>query len=357
MTLRAMLTPSLCILPLLLSIAGAGAQTAASAPKTGELAVVSWGGSYQDAQRQAYFDPFAKVTGVKVIEGTGPEIARTRAEVESGHPSFDLVSTNQAFNLVGQPLHLWVPIDYRYFDPQDLAAMPQSERQATAVGTIVYSEAMAINTDGFKNGAPAPASWKDFWDTKDFPQRRALPWCDLSQSPLPEAALMADGVPLDNLYPLDIDRAARKLAELKDKVVWVKNNAQASQLLASGEVAMAMSPNGRVQTLIDKGAPLRIIWSQGRYTSDVWYVLKGAANVDNAMRFIAFASRPEQQAKMAELTGNGPTNPRAFALIDAATMKKLPNAPENLAHQVHKDETWWKDNREKWVAACTAALM
>ncbi|WP_157961804.1 ABC transporter substrate-binding protein [Acuticoccus kandeliae] len=338
------------------AIAAAMPARAQDALQTNELAVVSWGGTYQEAQREAFMAPFAEATGIEVIEGTNPEISRTRAEVESGSPSFDIVSTNQAFNLVGIDLGLWVPIDYKYFAPEDLESMPESERQEFGVGTITYSEVMAYNSESFPDNS-GPSSWKEFWDTNAFPGQRVLPWCDLSHSPLPEAALLADGVAPEDLYPIDIERAAKKLAELKDTTFWARNNAQASQMLASGEAVMGMSPNGRLQVLIDQGAPIQIEWNEGRFTSDVWYVLKGAPNVDNAMRFIAFASRPEQQAKMAKLTGNGPTNPAAFDFIDEETLAKLPNAPDNLAKQIKKNETWWKENREAWVAACTAALM
>ena len=33
-----------------------------------DLTVVSWGGAYQDAQRDAYFKPFMQKTGVKMVE-------------------------------------------------------------------------------------------------------------------------------------------------------------------------------------------------------------------------------------------------------------------------------------------------
>src|SRR5262245_34421692 len=66
-----------------------------------EVALVSWGGSYQDAQRKAYFEPFMKATGIRVIDGVGPQIERSRAEVTSGHPSYDIAVTNQTFNLIG----------------------------------------------------------------------------------------------------------------------------------------------------------------------------------------------------------------------------------------------------------------
>ncbi len=223
------------------------------------------------------------------------------------------------------------------------------------VGTIYYAEAIAINEEAFPG--EKPDSWADFWDLEKFPGKRSLPWCDVATYPLPEAALLADGVALEDLYPIDIERAAAKLKELSEDTIWWKKANQPGQLLSTGEVTMAMAPSGRIQKLVDEGAPLAIVWNEGRYTFDVWYVLKGAANADNAMRFIAAASTPEAQARMARALGYGPTNPRALELLDEATLKKLPNHPNNAKSMFLKNEEWWIENRSKWIEACTEALL
>lgn len=334
-----------------------GTAHVASAQSGGEVAIVSWGGNYQEAQRKAFFAPFAKATGIRVIEGVGPQIERTRAEVSSGKPSFDLVVTNQAFNLIGVEQGLWTAIDYAKFDKSLLDAIPAKYRQTYGVGSIVYAEGITFSTRAFPADKPAPAGFKDFWNVAAFPGKRAMPWCDVATYPLPEAALLADGVLVDKLYPIDMPRAVRKLKELSPHVVWWRDINQAGQLIATGEAAMGIAPTGRVQTLIDGGAPLKIDWIQARYTFDVWYVLKGAPNTENAMRFIAYASTPEAQAEMARLSGNAPTNSAAFALLEETVARKMPTHPDNFPKQFKKDEVWWKENRAKWVEACKGGLM
>ena len=51
-----------------------------------------------------------------------------------------------------------------------------------------------------------------FWDAKSFPGQRSV-----RKHPIYalEMALIADGVPMDKLYPLDVDRAFKKLEQLK----------------------------------------------------------------------------------------------------------------------------------------------
>ena len=67
-------------------------------------------------------------------------------------------------------------------------------------------------------GRPQPRSWKDFFDARAFPGRRAM-----YGQPIPvlEFALLADSVAASALYPLDVDRAFRFLESRKDVVsVW-----------------------------------------------------------------------------------------------------------------------------------------
>jgi putative spermidine/putrescine transport system substrate-binding protein len=322
-----------------------------------KLIIVGWGGSYQEAQRKALFEPFQKESGIQVVEDTGPQIQRSKAEVESGRPSYDLTVTSQAFYMIGLDQNLWEPIDYKYFDPADLKALPEESRLKYGVGHIYYTEGMAFNTQAFPSGKPQPNSWADFWDVRKFPGKRALPMCDVASYPIPEAALLADGVLVDKLYPIDIPRVIKKVRELMPHVIWWKDIQQPGQLLASGEAVIAMAPNGRVQQLADKGAPVQVVWNQGRYTFDVWYVLRGAAHKDAAMRFIAFASRPDRQAEMAKLSGLAPTHPGAYKFLDAATARKLPTYPENFRQTFQKSEQWWKATRQQWIEACTAGVL
>ena len=58
------------------------AVTAAAQVQARDLTVTSWGGSYQDAQRKVFFEPFTEATGIKLVEdswdgGIGPLRAKT----------------------------------------------------------------------------------------------------------------------------------------------------------------------------------------------------------------------------------------------------------------------------------------
>src|SRR3546814_10310184 len=105
-----------------------------------------------------------------------------------------------------------------------------------------------IGYDGDRIKGPGPQSWADFWDMKRFPGKRGMrrtPKYSL------EFALMADGVPADRVYPMlrtpaGVDRAFRKLDEIKPHVVWWSSISQVPDLLGSREVVMSVTSPGRL---------------------------------------------------------------------------------------------------------------
>ena len=54
-------------------------EAALSAHEGGSFTFVSWGGSYQEMQRQAFLIPFAEKFGVNIIEDGPPDYAKVRA--------------------------------------------------------------------------------------------------------------------------------------------------------------------------------------------------------------------------------------------------------------------------------------
>ena len=79
----------------LLIAAAAIAALAIPAWAADSVTVVSWGGAYQDSVRKAFFEPFMKETGDKVVEEEfNGEIAKIRAMVESNNVTWDVVEND-----------------------------------------------------------------------------------------------------------------------------------------------------------------------------------------------------------------------------------------------------------------------
>ena len=59
---------------------------------SGGVTVVSWGGSYAEACKKAFFDPFSAETGIEVrVESFNGGLAQVRAQVETGNVHWDVV--------------------------------------------------------------------------------------------------------------------------------------------------------------------------------------------------------------------------------------------------------------------------
>ena len=50
---------------------------------SGELRIAGYGGTAQDAQRKAYYEPFGRLAGVKVMDFAGANINKVKAMVET----------------------------------------------------------------------------------------------------------------------------------------------------------------------------------------------------------------------------------------------------------------------------------
>ena len=111
-----------------------------------------------------------------------------------------------------------------------------------------------------------------------------------------EAALLADGVAPDKLYPLDLDRAFKKLDTIKSDIIWWTGGAQSQQLLASAEAPFGSFWNGRLTALEQTGVKVGVSWEQNITAADALVVPKGTKNKDAAMKFIALATSAEGQA-------------------------------------------------------------
>jgi putative spermidine/putrescine transport system substrate-binding protein len=338
--------------PLLLA---AAVLTVAGSASARDLTVVSWGGAYQDAQRKAYFEPFTKAGGKMVDESWDGGIGVLRTKVQGGSSNWDVVQVESEELLLGCDEGLYEKMDFSKIGGKD-QYLPEAVNDC-GVGAILYDFILAYDGDKLKDG---PKSWKDFWDTKRFPGKRGL-----RQGPKTnlEIALMADGVAPKDVYKVlstdaGVDRAFKKLDEIRGDLIFWKAGAQPPQLLASGEVAMTSAYNGRISAANEKDKKnFKMVWDGALFTIDSWVILKGSPDKDPAYKFLDFVGKAENQAKLPEFIAYGVTNKKAIDLISAKAMPELPTNPKNMAHVTEIDAQFWIDNIDrlterfnKWAA-------
>ncbi|MEE4740084.1 ABC transporter substrate-binding protein [Pseudomonas alliivorans] len=296
---------------------------------------VSWGGSTQDAQKQAWAVPFAKTSSVTVVQDGPTDYGKLKAMVESGNVQWDVVDVEADFALRAAAEGLLEPLDFNTIKRDRIDPRFASDH---GVGSFFFSFVLGYNED--KLGSKKPVDWTAMFDTKTYPGKRALyKW------PSPgvlELALLADGVAADKLYPLDLDRAFKKLDTIKKDIVWWGGGAQSQQLLASGEASMGQMWNGRVYALQQDGAPVGVSWKQNLVMADFLVVPKGAKNKDAAMKFIAEATSARGQADFSNLSAYAPVNLDSVPRLDSTLAKNLPTAYG--ADQITLDFAYWAKN-------------
>ncbi|MGR9145806.1 ABC transporter substrate-binding protein (plasmid) [Rhizobium leguminosarum] len=309
---------------------------------TGEVVVFDGGGAMGTALRGAYFEPFEKATGIKVIPAANMPPGAVRASILAGAPAFDVMdfSGGQIGSLINEKLV--EKIDYSLFPPQELQAYSPIKQNDYMLPSLFFSLAMAYDKEAFGN--TPPKTWADMWNVEKFPGKRSLHNAgdDVLAGCVFEIAMLADGADPKSVYPIDFDRAFKSLDKLKPNILrYWSAGAEPGQMLSEGSVSIASAWNGRISALKEKGIPVDLSWDQAILQWDCWAVLKGSKNKENAMKFLAFVSHREAQAKFSELIEYGPVNSEAFKLIAPDRAAGLPGNPATVSTQVVQDYGWW----------------
>ncbi len=313
----------------------------------GEVRVCSYGGAFQAAQREAYFKPFEKLCGIKVIESEGPDVAKVKAMVDTKTIEYDIgeFDRGDVINLLNKG-NYWETIDWKLFDTAHIAPL---YRFKYAVDMLPYSEVLAYRTDVFKEAQPA--GWKDFWDVNKFPGPRTLTSGTGGLVPELEFAEFAAGTPKEKIYPINIDEAYASLATIRPDVVkWWEAGAIPAQMLNDKDVVMGSAWNGRIAAIQATGAPVKIVWNDGLLKRDCWAIVKGSPNRENAEKFCAFITLPISQARLSMLIPYGFVNSQATQYIPPERLAVLPTAPAIAKQLLIYDSAWWAKNRDAVLA-------
>jgi putative spermidine/putrescine transport system substrate-binding protein len=312
--------------------------TKKSFAQTDDLVFNGAGGSWQDNARRAWLESFSKKTGIKITDTSPFDLGKLSTMVRSRTVVWDVTDCPSVFVPIAMNNNLLEPIDYSIVDRGTLAA---ENYGAQFVAYAVYTSNVVYDARKLAEGN-RPSSWKDFFDLKRFPGPRGL-----RNQPLIalEAALLADGVPASQLYPLDVERAFRKLDGIKSEIRWWSNAQQGVQLIANGEVVMGMTYPSRAFAARREGVPLEIVWNEGLIAWNRLVVPKGARNKTEAMELINFIIQPEQQASFSNANRSAPANQAAFSMIKPDVAEEIATNPKFYSKLISLDELgYWGEH-------------
>ena len=327
------------ITPVALYAAPAKAQ---GKPK--EIVLANSGGAAVKAHTEAFALPYEKDTGIKIVveASTTSMRGRIKAMVEAKHVIWDTCDLDPNGSLVLGRLGFLDEIDYSIVDKNKV--LPGF---AFKWGVVNYHFGYAITYDKTKFGNNPPQNWRDFWNVKDFPGRRAMYKSILGAF---EAALMASGLPPDQskIYPPDEKLAWDMLRQIKPHVLFYSNGAQSEQLLRDGDCTMGSLWNSRSTSLYkETNGRIDFTFNEGFLSAGAWCVPKGNPAGKAVYDFIRSMQIPERQAALFVVLGVGPANPAAASLIPADMSKFNMTAPENARRMLPFDQVWIADNYER----------
>jgi putative spermidine/putrescine transport system substrate-binding protein len=305
------------------------------------LTVAGWGGDYQDAQEEAFFDAFSEATGASFQIKTA-DVDRMIEQVDQEAVTWDVMTfpMEQAITLARE--NYFEAIDYAVVDKTQLFSEIALQY---GVGAAYFSTVI-VYPGGSSN---VPQGWEDFWDVPPIVEGEELDPLSmraLQHSPIGtlEFALLSDGVAKEDLYPLDVDRAFTRLDQIRDHVaVWYEDGKQPVELVVAAQVGMASAWNVRPWQL-GVTDDVRFQWYGGMLSADSWIVPRGAPNRDVAMDFINFATRAVPSANFCRLVPYGPVNPGSLELLRPDRADVLPTSMLNKSVQFVQNWNYWADN-------------
>lgn len=338
-------------LPAILLTAGllatTGCMSSSSSSGGSSVTFAGTGGNLNESFRAAAFEPLKKSEGITVRDDSPNNEAKLKAMVASGAPTWD-VFYSSPYRTMSRCGEYFEKIDYSIVDKSKL-----DPDQVSDCGVPILNSTFLLVYNKKKYAGNPPKSWKDFFDLKKFPGQRGI--MNYAKDAGIETALLADGVPADQLYPLDFDRAFGKLDTIRPHTSFLTTGAQQEQALESGQVDMMLAWPGRAYDAARNGADLGVVWKQPLHYFDSLAVVKGSKHKTEAMKLINQMISAPAQTKVAEKLPYTPTNSAADPKPNKLLKQYIAKFNKN-GSEITRDNAWWakhKDEAEKkwtnWV--------
>jgi putative spermidine/putrescine transport system substrate-binding protein len=307
-----------------------------------QLNVAAYGGVINDYLAKDFGEPFAARTGFKVNFGSNASLALAKLQVAAGVPSqWDITQLTGSEYVEGIKQNLILPFDYAIVNATNFVP---GYKESHGVKFSSYTFAMAWDRGKIPDDQ-APKTWAEFWDTKKYPGKRSID-ANLTDGSALEAALLADGVPVDKLYPLDVERGLKSFEKLgRENIIWYNANQEPIQQLTSGAVALATVFHGRVLLANRGGAQLGFTPAYSSVSGNYLCVIRTTGQAKEAFELINFILTHDQaDAAYMTATNYSIPNATAFRLLPKAVQDILPTSPALNGKVFFKNDAWWAAN-------------
>ncbi len=312
----------------------------------------TWGGPYEDAQDVALFEPFTAST----------EINLTKVRYTGGLDIFDSDELPDILDMLEEDAIMAC-------ERGQLSRLPDAYIKAIVIeagddfidGAITecsiahstFSTIVAFDERAFPDEKPSRI--QDFFDIEKFPGKRAV---QKNPAAIFEWALMAEGVPLSQIYDLlsterGMRLALRRMDSVREHLIWWTTPEESVELLKNQDVVMSSGYNGRFFDARARNVPLDVIWDGQIIDRSVWAApSKRSSSLPTALEFVQFVTQSRRMGNIAELIPYGPTRKSAFGFIGRHPVygmnmvPQLPTAPRHLGASLIRDTRWYARTTE-----------
>jgi putative spermidine/putrescine transport system substrate-binding protein len=294
--------PARSLLAALALLAAATMASPSAIASPNDLTIVTRDESLQHALQPAYVQPFTAVTGVPVQQDNwegGIDTLRTQAKATDNTWDLVLVDADELSTGCGEGL--FEKLDWSAIGGKD-HYLPQAVSDC-GLGAVIVNTVLAWDKDKL----PVAPSWSDFWDVAKYPGKRGLRKGVRGNL---EFALMADGVAPADVYKTlstseGVDRAFRKLDQLKPYIEWWTTETEAARILASGDVLMTSAPSGQIAVMAEhEHKNFGLQFTASVYEMQSWVIMKGSPSLRTAQQFLYFTGMPSVEARLLQQSGN-----------------------------------------------------
>ena len=303
---------------------------------------------YKEAARQLLLKPYADATDTAMGDPAWDGAIETMRALGHDHAA-EIVLADGGETLAGCASQVLAKLDW-----SRLRRARFNDAAASDCGAGAFMAATVLAWDRGKLQGATPG-WADFWDVAKHPGGRGL---QRNARGNLEIALLADGVAAGDVYRTlrsqdGLDRAFRKLDQLKPYIIWWDQPAQPAQLLAAGKVLLTSAPASSVSAAPHK---FGVQWSGSLNETKNWVILQGSGHEAAATAALIIATDPAREVAFARATGLGPSTAEASALLPAGLLEASAGAPANLKAGLSIDEGFWLESHAALEARFAAWL-
>ena len=311
------------------------------------LHYLGFGGANDKAMRTAWFDPYEKLTGLKVVSDQPTDYKKLKIQQQSGNVQYDLVD-GDAFIMDPGCGKDWQPLDV----PNLKNVLPDYKPQSRCTAPdYVYQYVLGYSP----KLNPAPQSCADFFDKAKFPGKRQA-WSYYYGS-IGECAASAGGADAKSPYPLDLDSVFDKIGSLKGDLDLYDTDNQAADSMVNDDATMGVYTTRMVYEANQQGAGWKVAPGWATVTNGTFGIPKGAPHADAAQALLDYILDEDNNKKFAEelpIYGSVVTRsvPQAETIED---QRLVSGGPAMADAATHVDWNWWAKNdptfSQGWIGA------